>query len=127
MNNIYGQRRILTTAALATFGIGFLAGIERGEGVPTARFIIGVGLAFTICSMMVDLGSPMGAGFAVLIMVSAALYQGEDALKLLGVRARRRGKEGRRARAADRRERAREAAAMRRYDRTDAPDQPEGF
>lgn len=86
------QRRLLTTAAMVTFGIGFLAGIERGEGVPTARFLIGVGMAFTFCSIMVDLGSPMGAGFAVLVMISAMLYQGEDALKILTTRGKQTGK-----------------------------------
>lgn len=122
--SIYGQRRILSTAALVTFGVGFLAGLQRGEGVPTARFIIGVGLAYTICSVMVDLGSPMGAGFAVLIMVSALLYQGEDALALLGTRSRRQGRQGRAQRRKTRAESAREQA---RYDHQQVLEQPEGL
>lgn len=123
--NVYGQRRILATAALVTFGIGFLAGLERGEELPTARFVVGTGMAFTICSVMVDLGTPVGAGFAVLIMVSALLYQGPDALELLGARARRRGQAGRRARNADRRERAAERRAQGGMMQADRPDNSE--
>lgn len=88
MNTVYGQRRILITSMMVTVTVGVLAGFERGEGLPTARFIIGVGMAYTICSIMVDLGSPMGAGFAALIMVAALLYQGEDAFRVLGRRSR---------------------------------------
>lgn len=83
------QRRIILTSSLVVFSLGFFAEVERGGTVPSARFIIGVGMAFTICSIMVDLNSPMGAGFALLIMVSAIFNQGQDALKLL---ARRGGK-----------------------------------
>ena len=77
------SKRVLGTALVVTGGVGFLAGIERGESLPTARFLIGVGVAFTICSVMVDLGSPLGGAFAVLIMLSALIYNGEDALNVL--------------------------------------------
>ena len=80
------QRRIILTSSLVVFSLGFFAEVERGGTVPSARFIIGVGMAFTICSIMVDLNSPMGAGFALLIMVSALFNQGQDAFKLLNRR-----------------------------------------
>lgn len=80
------QRRIILTSSLVVFSLGFFAEVERGGTVPSARFIIGVGMAFTICSIMVDLNSPMGAGFALLIMVSAIFNQGQDAFKLLNRR-----------------------------------------
>lgn len=79
-------RRLLAVSALVTFSVGILAGIERGNDLPTARFLIGMGLAFTICSVATDLGSGVGAGFALLIMVSAILSEGDDAFKLLGRR-----------------------------------------
>lgn len=77
------QRRIIITSSLVVFSLGFFAEVERGGTVPSPRFLIGVGMAFTICSIMVDLNSPMGAGFALLIMVSALFNQGQDAFKLL--------------------------------------------
>ena len=80
------QRRIIVTSALVVFSLGFFAEVEHGGTVPSPRFLIGVGMAFTICSVMVDLNSPMGAGFALLIMVSAIFNQGQDALKLLSKR-----------------------------------------
>lgn len=80
------QRRIILTSSLVVFSLGFFAEVERGGTVPSARFIIGVGMAFTICSIMVDLNSPMGAGFALLIMVAAIFNQGQDAFKLLNRR-----------------------------------------
>lgn len=83
MNTLSQQRRVIITSALIVGSVGIAAGIERGDEIPSARFLIGCGVAYTICSAMVDLGSPMGAGFAVLIMISAIFYQGEDAFKLL--------------------------------------------
>lgn len=85
-NSLASQRRVIVTSAMVTLTVGVLAGFERGEGLPTARFLIGVGMAFTICSIMTDLGSPMGAGFAGLILIAALLYQGDDALRILGKR-----------------------------------------
>lgn len=82
------QRRIIITSSLVVFSLGFLAEVEKGGTVPSPRFVIGVGMAFTICSIMVDLNSPMGAGFALLIMVAAIFNQGQDALEVLS----RRGK-----------------------------------
>lgn len=93
MNN---PRRILGTSFLVTAGVGYLAGVSRGDDLPTARFVIGTGIAFTICSIMVDMGLDVGAAFGALIMISALFWQGEDAFRLLGARAkktvRRRGR-----------------------------------
>lgn len=88
MATITEHRRIIATSALVTIGVGTIAGIHRGEDLPTARFLVGVGLAFTVCSILNDFGSGLGAGFAALIMVAAILGNGEDALKALMRRSR---------------------------------------
>lgn len=83
MDTLGQQRRVIITSAMLVMALGVAAGIERGEELPSARFLIGCGVAYTICSAMVDLGSPMGAGFAALILVSSVFYQGPDAIKLI--------------------------------------------
>lgn len=88
MQTLAGQRRVIITSAMVTLTVGILAGYERGETLPTARFLIGTGMAFTICSIMVDLGSPMGAGFAGLILIASLLYNGEEALAILNRRSK---------------------------------------
>lgn len=88
--NLDSQRRLLLTGAIVTFSVGWMAAIESGRAAPTGRFIIGVGAAFTICSIMVDLGTPAGAAFAMLIMVSALMYQGMDVVRLFNKRAGKR-------------------------------------
>lgn len=78
------QRRTIAVAALVTFGMGVTANIKRSGSLPSARFIVGWGTAFMIVSIMSDLGSPMGAGFAVLIMLAAFLSEFDDVAALLG-------------------------------------------
>lgn len=82
MSTLAQQRRVLAVSAMVTLTIGSITTLSKGD-VVNARMIVGIGLAFTICSIMTDLGSPLGAGFAALIMLSAILYQGEDAFKAL--------------------------------------------
>lgn len=92
------QRRLIATASLITFGVGMYGAYARDE-MPTARFLIGMGFAFTVCSAFADFGSGLGAGFAVLIMIAAILYQGEDVLKQLqkrGAKPKGKGKRRRR-------------------------------
>jgi hypothetical protein len=71
---------------MLVFALGFLANAEKGE-LPTARFLIGAGGIFTVVSVFADFGSPIGAGMAIVILVSATLTQGDKALKLLATRA----------------------------------------
>jgi len=67
---------------MVTFGIGIYAAYARDE-TPSARWLIGVSMAYMFCSIFADFGSGLGSGFAVLIMLSALLYQGEDVLKAI--------------------------------------------
>lgn len=92
------QRRLIATSSLITFGVGMYGAYARDE-MPTARFLIGMGFAYTVCSAFADFGSGLGAGFAVLIMIAAILYQGEDVLKQLQKRGAKRQGKGKRAKA----------------------------
>lgn len=79
------QQKIIAVAALVTFGLGFLRATNEGE-LPSAQFLVGVGLAFTVISIMNDLGSPMGAAFAIIIMIGAILTQFDAAFDLINKR-----------------------------------------
>ena len=74
--------KVVAVTAMVTFSLGFLKAANDGE-LPSARFLVGVGVAFTIVSVMTDLGSPAGPAFAVLIMLTAIFNQVPDVIKLL--------------------------------------------
>lgn len=93
--SIYQQRRIVAVSSMVVFGVGTAARLHRGANwldQDAARFYIGVGMAFTFVSVFTDLGLPIGAGFALLIMVAALIQNGEDAFALIGERSKRTGK-----------------------------------
>lgn len=83
--NIATQRRIIALSALVTFSLGFLKATNDGE-LPSATFLVGVGVAFTLISVITDLGSSIGAGFAILIMIGSILTQFDDVMELLDKR-----------------------------------------
>jgi hypothetical protein len=72
---------------MVVFSLGFLNAAQNDEA-PTARFLIGVGFTYTFISVFADLGAgDFAAGFAILILISAVLYEGEDIMALLTKRA----------------------------------------
>lgn len=82
------QRRVIAVSAMATFGLGFLGAAHREEA-PSARFLVGVGFTYTFVSVCADLGAgDLAAGFAILIMIAAVLYEGEDITNLFTERAK---------------------------------------
>lgn len=82
------QRRVIAISAMVTFTLGFL-GAAHKEETPSARFLIGIGFTFTFVSVFADLGAgDMAAAFAILIMIGALLYEGEDIIGLLTERAK---------------------------------------
>lgn len=84
--NLAQQRRTIAVSAMLVFALGFLANAEKGQ-LPTARFLIGSGGIFTLVSVFADFGSPIGAGMAIVILLTATLTEGDKALKLLATRA----------------------------------------
>lgn len=76
------SRRVVAVSAMVTFSLGFLKAANEGK-LPNARFLVGIGVAFTIVAVMTDLGSPMGPAFAILIMLVAILTQFQDVFDLL--------------------------------------------
>jgi len=73
------QRRVVAVSSMIVFALGTAARLERGKSftdTEAARFYIGVGLAFTMVSVFVDLGQEIGAGFALLILIAALLREG---------------------------------------------------
>jgi hypothetical protein len=81
------QRRVIAISAMVTFTLGFLGAAHKNE-TPSARFLIGIGFTFTFVSVFADLGAgDMAAAFAILIMIGALLYEGQDLIGLLTERA----------------------------------------
>lgn len=81
------SRRIIAVSSMVVFSLGFLNAAQNEE-VPSARFLIGVGFTYTFISIIADLGAgDFAAGFAILILISAVLFEGEDLMHLLTKRA----------------------------------------
>lgn len=83
--NLAQQRKTIAVSAMLVFAFGTLAHAEKGE-LPTARFLIGVGGIYTIISVFADFGSPIGAGMAIIVLITAVLTEGEGVLNLLSKR-----------------------------------------
>jgi hypothetical protein len=82
------QRRTIAVSSMVVFSLGFLGAAHKDE-LPSARFLVGVGFTFMFISIFADLGAgDLAAGFAILIMISAVLYEGEDIMGLLTQRAK---------------------------------------
>lgn len=81
------SRRLIAISAMVTFTLGFLGAAHKNE-TPSARFLIGIGFTYTFVSVFADLGAgDMAAAFAILIMIGALLYEGQDIIGLLSERA----------------------------------------
>lgn len=81
------QRRTIAVSSMVVFGLGFASAAHRGE-VPNARFFIGIGFTYTFISVFADMGAgDFGAGLAILILISAILYEGEGIVGLFQERA----------------------------------------
>lgn len=81
------QRRTIAVSSMVVFTLGFLNAAQKEE-TPSARFLIGVGFTYTFISVFADLGAgDFGAGLAILILLSALIYEGEDFMALITKRA----------------------------------------
>lgn len=81
------QRRTIAVSAMVVFTLGFLNAAQNDE-VPDARFLIGVGFTYTFISIFADLGAgDIAAAFAILILLTAVIYEGEDIMNYLTKRA----------------------------------------
>lgn len=83
------QRRIIAVSSMVVFAMGFVSIINKGRTPDEAtRFFIGVGIAYTIVSILSDMGSELGAGFAILIMLAAFIKEGDTVFGFLLQRGR---------------------------------------
>lgn len=82
------QRRTIAVSSMVVFGLGFLNAAHKDQA-PSARFLIGIGFTFTFISIFADMGAgDFGAGLAILIMISAIMFEGEDIVGLFNERAK---------------------------------------
>jgi hypothetical protein len=82
------QRRVIAVSSMVVFTLGFFGAAQKSE-LPKARFLIGIGFTFTFISIFADLGAgDFGAGLAILVMISALLFEGEDLISILTQRAK---------------------------------------
>jgi hypothetical protein len=82
------QRRTIAVSSMVVFGLGFLNAAHKHQS-PSTRFLIGVGFTYTFISVFADMGAgDFGAGLAILIMISAILFEGEDIVGLFNERAK---------------------------------------
>jgi hypothetical protein len=82
------QRRIIAVSSMVVFTLGFFGAAQKNQ-LPNARFLIGIGFTYTFISVFADLGAgDFGAGLAILVMISAILFEGEDLINLLTQRAK---------------------------------------
>lgn len=82
------QRRVIAVSAMLVFAMGFLYSAHRDEP-PSARLLIGIGFTYTFISVVADLGGgDFAAGLAILVMITAIIYEGEDLINLLESRSK---------------------------------------
>ena len=82
MNKAKTQQLLLTSAAV-TFVIGGMGYLGRDE-IPSLRFFVGVAATFATLSILSDVGAGRAASlFAILIMVSAIIAEGENAFSYI--------------------------------------------
>lgn len=74
---------------MVTFALGFLNIVTNNKSYDQgARFFIGIGFAYTVVSIFSDMGSEIGAGFAILIMLGAIFKEGTDIIDWLTQRSK---------------------------------------
>jgi hypothetical protein len=80
------RAKIITASALVVMATAILAAIQKGKGLPSMRFFVAFGFLFAACSVVNDLGSSLGAAFALIIMVAMLLENLPDVLAYVTTR-----------------------------------------
>lgn len=72
MNKTSASHKVVLIAALITFGLGWFNASKHGKN-PSARFLVGGGVTFTLLSFLADF-SPEAANALALAIVTTALF-----------------------------------------------------
>jgi hypothetical protein len=81
-NQSDGSHKVVLICAMAVFGLGWFNSNKAGKN-PSARFLIGAGVTFTVLSFLSDYSPPAANAFALAIATTAFFSEGTGVLSYL--------------------------------------------
>lgn len=75
--------RVIATAGLIAVAVGSINAIAKNQKLPSARFLIGSGVAFLIISAMADAEPELAQAFAIAICTTVVLGDGGGVLSYI--------------------------------------------
>lgn len=90
------SNKLIPLSAFVVAGTITLAEIQTHHRLPTINQWLGIAIAFLLMSIIADLGSNLGGGLAVLVMLSVVLSRGDEALGYAQSKVRTKGTKGKR-------------------------------
>lgn len=61
---------------MIVLAVAFISNVRKKKGLPSTKFFAGYAFVFAVISILTDLGTPIGAGLALILMVGTLLQNG---------------------------------------------------
>lgn len=82
MDEQNASHKVVLVAAMFTFGLGWYNANKHGKN-PSARFLIGAGITFTLLSFLSDFSPPAANAFALAVATTALFSEGTGVLSYI--------------------------------------------
>jgi hypothetical protein len=80
------SQKAVVTCGVLTVGVGSLNSVAKQKELPSARFLIGAGVAFTLLSFLAEAEPEVAQALAVAVLVTVLLGEGDGVLSYLNQR-----------------------------------------
>lgn len=82
MNRTAASHKVVLIGAIVTFGLGWF-NAEKGGRTPSAKFLIGAGVTFTMLSFLADFSPEAANALALAITTTALFSEGNGVLSYI--------------------------------------------